>query len=215
MTVTNVNRVVYDLSFVEDGLNELPYDQQQKVNYNKLLEVILKRFDRCQTEAVKLAYLRFLDNAVGDMLDNIASRFFIQRGDKGDNELRAAIKLYALRQTNQGTRSDIFNILNILTADGFVKIYKGEKNYIEVCISVDCLDIKEIKAEVGVLFPINTNLKLCSVPIIAKPFGVVSGHSTTPVEDLKVGALGSIHTPVTQSNNLAAVTLINDEYSEE
>lgn len=215
MTDENVNRLVFNLSFVEDGLKELPFDQQQKQNYTKLLEILIKRLDVCQTEAVKLAYLRFLDNAYGDMLDSIASRFFIQRGDKGDEELRASIKLYALRQVNKGTRGEIVNILNILTDNGFVKIYKGENNYIEVCISVDCLNIKEVRSEIEVLFPINTNLKLCSVPIVAKPFGVVSIHSTKPVEDYKIGLLGTIHDPVTQPSNFPSVTLVNDESKEE
>jgi hypothetical protein len=207
----DVNRVVFDLSFVEDGLKELPYDQLQKENYTKLLSVILKRMDKCQLEAVKLTYLRFLDNATGDMLDSIASRFFIPRGDKSDEDLRASIKLFALRQRNQGTRKDIVNILKVLTSNGFVKIYKGVNNYLEVCISVDCIDIREIKSEIETLFPINTNLTLCSVPIVSKPFGVVSIHSNKDVEDLKVGSLGSVHNPITSPKNLVAVTHINDE----
>jgi hypothetical protein len=212
MTIQDVNRVVFDLSFVTDGLKELPYDQLQKENYVKLLSILLNRLEACQNEAIKLAYLRFLDNAYGDMLDSIASRFFINRGDKSDEDLKASIKLFALRQVNQGTRADIINILKVLTANGFVKIYKGLDNYIEVCISIDCVNVSEIKSEIEAIFPVNTNLKLCSVPIVARPFGVRSEHSSRTNEESKVGALGSIHDSPTGWNNIAAVTHVDDEY---
>lgn len=212
MTVApnNVNRVVYDLSFVEDGINELPYDQRQKINYTKLLSVVLKRVDNCQKEAIKLAYLRFLDNAVGDMLDGIAANFFIERRDKTDADLRASIKLFALRQISSGTREDIYKILRVLTTNGFVKIYKGEDNYIEVCLAIDCVSLRELKEEVRILFPINTNLRLCEIPIIGRPFGVGSNHSTRTLEEMKIGVLGSNHT-TNIVRNLTAVTHINDE----
>lgn len=206
--VSDSNRLKFNTSFVEDGLSELPYKQSQRENFYKLAEMLVKRLDKVQNSVVALAYSRFLDLAEGELLDFIASHYFIERNGKSDDSLRSSIKLYALRQTTEPTRSDIVGILKSLTDNGFVKIYKGKNNYIEVVISVDCLTVQDLVDELSDLFPINTNLVVGSVPTGSKPFGVVSIHSNkTP----KVGALSSIHNGVINRKNVTAVTIINDE----
>lgn len=205
----DTNRLKFNLSFFEDGLSELPYVQMQRENFRKLAELIVKRFDDAQNAAVSLAYARFLDLAEGDMLDKIASHYFIDRNGKSDSTLRSAIKIFALRQNTEPTRPEIVKILNVLTDSGFVKIYKGTKNYVEVVLSIDCVPMKDLASEIEGLFPINTNLKLCSVPVGRKPFGVVSIHSTKPSK--KIGTLGSVHDPIIKQNNVATVTVLDNE----
>ena len=204
----NVNRVQFNLTFKEDGLDELPWVQKQRPNYYKLADLLVTRLNSIQNEVVRIAYLKFLDVAEGDLLDIIASRYFIEREGKTDEGLRTAIKLYALRQAIEPTRADIVKILNILTDNGFVKIYKGSNGYVEVVLSIDCLTVGELKDQLSELFPYNTNLKVCTIPVGIKPFGVGSLHST-PSD--KIGALGSIHDPIINRNNIAAVTIVDDE----
>ncbi len=168
---TDSNRIVYDLSFVGDSIDDLPYDQRTP-NMVKLLTLVAERFDSVQTTAIDLAYMRFLDNAPSAILDQIAERFFITRGNKSDDTLRTEIKLFALRQTSQGTRDDIVNILRIISGvGGYLKIYKAENNYIQVAVSVDCLELSEIRINVEELFPFNTNLQFHQVDVRLKPFG--------------------------------------------
>ncbi|AGH32063.1 baseplate protein [Vibrio phage PWH3a-P1] len=208
MALPDSNRLKFNITFTQDGLSELPWVQTQRENFYKLARLIVNRLDNIQNQTVALAYSRILDLAEGDMLDIIASHYFIEREGKDDEDLKSAIKLYALRQNTEPTRTEIVNILNILTDDGFVKIYKGVNNYIEVVISVDCLSIQSLSDQLQDLFPINTNLKVASVPVGIKPFGVGSVYSTASD---KIGTLGSVHDPVIDRQNVAAVTVINDE----
>lgn len=208
MVLPDSNRLKFNVTFTQDGLSELPYKQTQRENFYKLAELIVNRLNNIQNQAVSLAYSRILDLAEGDMLDVIASHYFIDREGKSDEGLRSAIKLHALRQNTEPTRPEIVSILNILTDNGFVKIYKGLNNYVEVVISVDCLSIQSLSDQLQDLFPINTNLKVASVPVGSKPFGVGSIHST-PSD--KIGPLGSIHDSIIDRPNVTSVTVINDE----
>jgi len=209
MELKDANRLKFNLSFSEDGLSELPYVQIQRENFRKLAELIVKRFDDAQNAAVSLAYARFLDLAEGDMLDKIASHYFIERGEKSDSTLRSAIKIFALRQNTEPTRPEIVKILNVLTDSGFVKIYKGAKNYIEVVLSIDCVPMKDLASEIEGLFPINTNLKLCSVPVGRKPFGVIGLYDKNPSP--KIGKLGGVYDSLIHQNNVATVTILDNE----
>lgn len=209
MELEDANRLKFNLSFSEDGLSELPYIQLNRENFRKLAELIVKRFDDAQNAAVSLAYARFLDLAEGDMLDKIASHYFIERGEKSDSTLRSAIKIFALRQNTEPTRPEIVKILNVLTDSGFVKIYKGINNYIEVVLSIDCVPMKDLSAEIEGLFPINTNLKLCSVPVGRKPFGVIGLYDQTPSS--KIGKLGGVYDPIINQNNVTTVTILDNE----
>lgn len=206
--MSDVNRLKYNITFVEDGLNELPYKQTTRKNFFNLAKLLIERLDKVQNETVSLAYSRFLDLADGDMLDTIASNYFISRDGNSDDGLRSAIKLHALRQNTEPTRSDIVKILKIINNNNFIKIYKGYNNYIEVVISVDCLSLQELRNQLGDLFPINTNLKVCSIPTGALPFGVGSEY-TTP--SLKIGKLGSIHNTLANRRNVTPITIVDEE----
>ena len=205
----NSNRVVYDLTFTEDAFNDLPFDQRLD-NLVKLLVVISDRFDRAQKEVISMAYSRLLDNAEGDMVDSIASRFFIDRLGKTDEEVKAAIKLFALRQDSEGTRSEIVKLLNVIAGEGgYVKIYKGTNNYLQVAVSTDCLDLTKVKVDLENLFPINTNLVFLKTNVARKPFGVGSRLAPESVSD-KIGTLGT-RTDPNSDNNTASVTIVNNE----
>lgn len=208
-TLQDVNRLTYDLTFSEDAYNELPYEQRLKLNLMTLLMTIVNRYDNIQKEVVSLGYERLLDNASGDMLDGVASRFFIEREEKDDNSLRGAIKIFALRQDSEGTRSEIYKLLQVIAGEGgYVKIYKGVNNRVEVCISVDCLDLSKIKVDIQNLFPVNTNVKFCSVPVMADAFGVASVFDANPPN--KIGALGSVFDEYV-FENCVATTIVDDE----
>ena len=209
MELKDANRLKFNLSFSEDGLSELPYIQIQRENFRKLAELIVKRFDDAQNAAVSLAYARFLDIAEGEMLDKIASHYFIERNGKTDRTLRSAIKIFALRQNTEPTRPEIVKILNVLTDSGFVKIYKGTNNYIEVVLSIDCVPMKDLASEIEGLFPINTNLKLCSVPVGKKPFGVIGLYDKNPSN--KIGKVDGVYDAIIHQNNVATVTILDNE----
>ncbi len=161
-TLPSVNRVVLDTTFVEDAFNDIPYDQRLP-ELMKMLIVVTNAMNQGQIEIVKLAYARFLDNAKGEMLDGVASRFFIERDGRSDETLRAAVKLHAVRQDSEGTRSDIVKILKILSGEGgLVIINKLGKNGLQVIISIDCLNLSELSVDIQNIFPANTNLQFLS-----------------------------------------------------
>lgn len=203
------NRVVFDLTFTEDAYNDLPYDQRLD-NLVKLLVVISDRFDLAQRQTIAMAYQRLLDNAEGDMVDSIASRFFIDRQGKSDEEMKAAIKLFSLRQDSEGTRSEVVRLINVIAGDGgYVNIYKGPNNYLQVAVSTDCLDLTKVKVDLEGLFPINTNLEFLKTNVIRKPFGL--GSSLLPsINSDKMGLLGTSTDPNDDSNYMA-VTIISNE----
>lgn len=209
--MNNVNRVVLNSTFTLDGLNELNDFQKNRENYVKLLELVVSRLDNLQIEFFKGVYFRFLDNAYGEILDDIASKLFIERGGKSDEGLRASIKLFCVRQNSEPTRPEVVNILNVLTNNGYFVINRGEKGYISVTLSVDCFTPKDLADEMRKIFPIDSNLRVSTTPVGRKAFGVKSRFNSTPTEDLKIGALSSRFSPLSQKNNSAAVTIISDE----
>jgi hypothetical protein len=205
---TSANRVVYDLTFTKDGLSEIPEDLQSN-NYMKLLEVFVERLNKVQLTAISLAYARLLDNASGDILTSIASRFFIDRNDLTDAELKASIQMFALRQDSEGTRNDIYKLLKIISGEGgFVNIYKGKNNRVEVCISLDCLNLSSINVTLSELFPVNTNLQVLGASALGTPFGVVSAYDTE--SSSRVGALGSAYDNYYKTNTIANI-IVDDE----
>lgn len=209
-TLNNVNRVVYDMAFVEDAFNLLPYEQRNKENLVKMLLVFAKRWDNVQNAAINLAYGRFLDNAVGEMLDGIASRMFIERGGQSDQSLRGAIKLRALRQDNEGTRDQIVNILQIISGSNSVNIFKGENGYVEVVFPQECLSLKDIKVDIEGLFPVNTNLVVGNVTTGVAPFGTKSISNPNDPNNKK-GTLSSRNASPIDYHNSVATKVISTE----
>ncbi len=211
----DVNRVVYDLTFTQDAFNEIPYDQRLP-NLMKSLILQTDRWDKVQKEAIKLAYMRFIDNASGDLLEKIAGRFFIDREGKGDETLRSAIKLRALRQDSEGTRSDVYKILQVLAGDGgLVAINKQNKKSLQVMMSVDCLNLSEIKVDIQNIFPINTNLeflKYNAVSLAHKPFGVRDVNLIDPLLGSKVGTLGNDEDITSAPRNRVGLIIIDNEF---
>lgn len=201
--LSNVNRVVYDLSFVEDAFNLLPPEQRNKENLVKMLIVFSNRWNKVQTAAINLAYGRFIDNAVGDMLEAVASRMFIERGGQDDQSLRGAIKLRALRQDNEGTRDQIVNILQIISGSSSVDIFKGVNNYIEVIFPQECLSLKDIKIEIEDLFPVNTNLVVGNIVTGRTPFGTKSKTNLNNPNNSKGTLSGRNSAPIDFNNNIA------------
>lgn len=208
-TLNNVNRVVYDMTFIEDAFNLLPYEQRNKENLVKMLLVFAKRWDNVQNAAINLAYGRFLDNATGEMLDGIASRMFIERGGQSDQSLRGAIKLRALRQDNEGTRDQIVNILQIISGSNSVEVFKGENNYIEVVFPQECLSLKDIKVDIAELFPVNTNLVVGDIITGEDAFGFYSVGDTEYEEH--IGFFGSVTDSNSVKNNSISPIVISTE----
>lgn len=206
----NSNRVVFDLTFVQDAFDELPFYMQQKENFVKLQNVISGRFNKCQTEAIKMAYLRFLDNAEGVVLDSIASRLFIERSGQDDDSLKGAIKLRALSQDSEGTRGQIVNLLKVISGGDYVKVFKGPKNYVEVVFPSECLNTSEVKVSLSDLFPINTNLIIGDSITGLNVFGVGSVHDPSGTTS-KISPLGSIHDALSEREQTTSVMIISDE----
>ena len=204
----NVNRLVFDLSFLQDALNELPPYMRNKENLVKILTIITNRMDTCQKEAVKMAQLRFVDTASGKILDDIAASLFINRSAQDDESLKGAIKLRALSQDSEGTRDEIVKLLSIISGGAQVKVFKGTNNYVEVVFSAECLNVSEVKVSLQDLFPINTNLVIGDVITGLNPFSVGSVHGGT---SSKVGTLGSVHDSWSERTQSTAVMVISDE----
>lgn len=207
MEKENANRLVYDLTFTQDALKEIPYDLRT-INYMKFLEVFVKRWDRVQISAVSLAYARLLSNATGEMLDYIASWFFIERDNMTDDELKASLQLYALRLSSTTNRDDIYTLMKILAGGGFVNIYKNYSGRIEVCLGSDCLDISNISVDIEDIFPVNTNLQITTAPLFGTPFGVTSVYATEP--STQIGALGSAFDEYTRNNTVPTILIDNE-----
>lgn len=204
----SVNRIVFDLDFVEDAFNELPYHMQQKENLVKLLIVAAKRQFSHNNEIIKLAYSMFLDNAEGFLLESIADRLFIPRLSNETNALRSAIKFRALRQDSEATRDDIVKLIQIIADDNNVKLYKNNSKYVELVFSLECLNASNTSITIPDLFPINSNLVVGDVLIGKTPFGVGSIYDTPPDN---IGKLESIHTPPIDINQYISVVVYSDE----
>ena len=206
----DVNRVVYDTTFIQDALEEMPFKQREKQNLMRTLAVIASRFEKVNRGIVTMTYSRFLDNASGDMLEGLAYRFNIKRGDKSDEELRTAIKINALKQDMEATRDEIVNLLNVVLQGDRLEIKKYEDNRIVILASTVCIDLYELRAELADIFPINAQLSFGILPVGKNPMGTVSIHNTSP-ETSGIGKLSSVHTPYSEVENSMVVLLIYSE----
>ncbi|AOQ26876.1 hypothetical protein [Vibrio phage S4-7] len=208
--MNSVNRIVYDTTYVQDAINEMPYKQREKENLMILLSVISARFDKVNKNTITMTYSRFLDNATGDMLEGLASRFNIPRGGKTDEELRTAIKIHALKQDMEGTRDEIVKLLRLVLQGDRIEIRKSENNNIEILASTTCIGLNRLRTEIEDIFPINTQLRFGIIPVGQVPAGTVSIHDPEP-EDVAVGVLGSVHDSYIEVSNNTPVLLIYSE----
>ena len=190
MKKPSANRVVFDLTFVEDSFNEMEDYMQQKKNLMRFLLVASRRLAHTQEVAIQLAYLRLVDNAEGVFLTDIAARIGIPRGDQTDKQLQAFIKFRALSQASEGTRTDIVNLLKIVSGGDYVKIFKGENNYVEVTFASECLNLIAIGQDLEDLFPVNTNLLVTSIITGRKPIGFGWDDNGLVSKSKKIGLLG-------------------------
>lgn len=175
--LTSSNRLVFDLTFVQDAFNEMEDFMKKKENLMKFLVIASRRFSHIQDTAIKLAYARLLNNAEGQFLTDLAEKLNIQRGDQNDKELRSLIKFKALTKSSEGTRSDIYKLLKVVSGDGYVKLFKGSNNYVEATFSAECLKMSVVGEDIENIFPVNTNLLATSVITGTKPIG--AGWSNT------------------------------------
>lgn len=206
----NVNRVVYDTTYIQDAIEEMPFKQREKENIMIFLSVIAARFEKINRNTITMTYSKFLDNAVGDILEGLAFRFNIPRGGKTDEELRTAIKLHALKQDMEGTRDEIVKLLRVILQGDRLEIRKSANNQVEILASTVCIGLYRLREELEDIFPINAQLRFGIIPVGRKPMGTVSIHNTSP-ENSRVGKLSSVHTPYTESQNSLPVLLIYSE----
>jgi hypothetical protein len=108
------NHIQLDPNFVDDGVAELPQFLQTKQNYEKLARWYCTRWEIMDGEVIKLAYLRQLNNASGEILDMLGERIGLLRYDQTDTEYKALIKLRSFRQTTGASRADIVTLMKIL-----------------------------------------------------------------------------------------------------
>ncbi len=211
MALPSSNRLVFDLNFVEDSVNELEDYFKLKTNFVKYLKVASNRFAKIQDEAIKLAYIRLLDNAEGVFLTNIADRLFIRRGDQNDNQLRAYIKLRVLKQTSEATRKDIVDIIRLISGGEYVRIYKGSNNFLDITFPFECLAEEMVIEEIENLFPVNSNL-LITTNIMGKlPAGAGWSYDTEETINPKLGVAGFDGATATGITGHAAPILISSE----
>lgn len=204
------NRLVVDLSFTEDALEELTDCMSNKPNLVTLLEVLAERWAKLQEEAVRIPYVRMLDFAEGVLLDDIADELFLRRQGQSDESLRSQIKLNALKMTSKATRDDIVSILRILSGTEYVKVFKGDKNRVEVTFAHECLDLQVIPPEISQLFPVTTNLTLGNIVVGTTPIGVGDAFSEDNNVNL-TGELGDVYDQSFKSNRVAEIVYSDEE----
>lgn len=206
----SVNRVVKDLSFQQDAFETLPYDQRAKTNLVRILLTLTNRWNNLQLLCIDLINGTLLDRANGRQLDGIARRLNIERGTSTDEQLRGLIKLHAVRQTNNGTRNEIVNIIRVLTGTDYVKIVKSENNLVEVTFSYECLDAQTSKQEVENLFPVNTNLIVMDKVTGFDPMGFVDVNDAA--SSTKIGMFSSVSDSLGDQydNNVMPVVIIDN-----
>ena len=211
MKKPSANRVVFDLSFVEDSVNEMEDYMKQKQNLMKFLLVASRRLAHTQDVAIQLAYLRLVDNAEGVFLTDIAARIGIPRGDQTDKQLQAFIKFRALSQASEGTRTDIVTLLKIVSGGDYVKIFKGGNNYVEVTFASECLNLNAIGQDLEDLFPVNTNLLVTSIITGRKPMGVGWEEDSITTKSGKIGVLGWEGLTPTSETGYASTIVISSK----
>lgn len=211
MSLPSSNRIVFDLNFVEDSINELEDYFKLKTNFVKYLKVASNRFAKVQDEAIKLAYIRLLDNAEGVFLTDIADRLFIKRGDQNDNQLKAFIKLRVLKQTSEATRKDIVDIIRLISGGEYVRIYKGRHNFLDITFPFECLAEEMVIEEFENLFPINSNLLITSNIMGKLPVGAGWSYDTEDTISAKLGVAGFDGVSPTNITGYTAPILISSE----
>ncbi len=192
----SANRIGVDDDFVTDTLSEYPDYLQSKEHFIKLAGWYAEQWKALDDEVVKLGYLRLLDNATGVLLDNIGSFLGVDRYDQADDSFRGRIKLRSLRQTTDGTRDEIINLLTIIFGGESPRVFKGDHGFVELTIPASCLSRSTLSEELEDLFPISTNLWLLERRT-GKPFNLVdSKDNVQPVgtgglSDSKLGEDGA------------------------
>ncbi len=158
--MTKANHLQINSELQQDLFSEYPYTLRSKENVAKLLISDIKQWDKFQLAIQDVAYKRLLPNATGSLLDDIGGRLNLKRYNQTDDAFRATIRLRSLRQTSNGSRGDIVELLNIFFNGATFYFNKGGLGFVDLTVPKHCFDQGGLAKEVEDLFPANTNLHI-------------------------------------------------------
>lgn len=189
--MTDVNHVRILPDFTEEMYDLLKHQFKDKTLIKALFETVADMKAIIQEESVNLAELRLLDIASGVVLNDIGEFLGLDRGTSSDEEYRAALKVRVFRKRNQGTRSNINEVISRATgspAESF-NTYRGNAKDVDIAFFLGCLDSSGVE-EIVKMFPVVTNYRVLAKPV-QKIFGYTSIHKSEPPKN--VYGYGTIH----------------------
>lgn len=149
--------------FKGDGEKLLPIQFYEKENINTLISIFCERLQNVRNIMLEISNDTLLDTASGEQLDEIGRQINIYRLENQDDEqYRAMLWLFIQAQLSEGTRDDIVNLLKKFTGGRAVWVYKGFGPFVDVNMFSWCIGTHDYAKSVVDLFPVNTNLRLCT-----------------------------------------------------
>lgn len=156
-----LNPLIEDPNYVQSS-RDLVLDQfKDKENFTKLLDLFIEAEEDFQKLIVGIGAIRLLENAEGAWLDEIGSQLGVARLSQNDDSYKANILATTRSILNAVTRDNIVEILQDITADSEVTIYRGG-NIVEISIFEGCFDNIQSMEAINRFFPVLTFLRIIS-----------------------------------------------------
>lgn len=149
--------------FASDGVALLPMQFYNKDNITNLTNIACSRLQDMHNRIVDLATKRLLDSANGEQLDEIGRQMNIYRlQEQTDEQFRSMIYMFIYAQVSECTRDEIVALLRLFTGGQAVWLYRGFGSVVDVIIYSWCIGTQDFADVLASLFPINTDLRICS-----------------------------------------------------
>lgn len=158
----------------------------------KLMYIISSHKGILDTALIYLAKARLISTATGSYLDEIGSRFGVDRNSATDAQYRALLQLRAYRVASSGTRPDIISLFSKFSglSTNDVNTYVGRNKTFDVAFYQECLDANTAIDEIVKVFPVISNYRLISKA--GKTLSFTSVYSDTQTSPDGTNGFGSI-----------------------
>lgn len=190
---------------IPDEMYKLLHSQfKDKQIIEDIFYTIAEQKNKIRDLIVESSEYRLIDNAEGEVLDEVGKQENVERYSTDDPTYRTRIKLNAYKLGMRGTTEDLIDVLSRSTGAPAENVYISKSgNVIGISVLLPCPD-KSVVAlrDVADMLPINTNYKI-SGRKSAKGFGFGSVHST--VVNSNVGGFSSVHGVGTNSAPFATL----------
>jgi hypothetical protein len=193
----------------ELALELLPSQYHGKVNVEGLIKMFSDEVQLVENTLIDLLTLRTLNKASGEQLDEIGRRLNLSRTSQNDEIFRTAIRVKALSKRNEGTEEDVARLLQLISGDPNVSLYKFEPYGVTATYNTACVPEDRIE-QISAIFPVVTDLYLEEF-ITARGFGFSS--ITDPNPDLNTVNYGPFSSIGSQPDPLTQGTFVSLAYS--